>query len=382
MTRGFPAMRRQGITSRQAHADVPEGLFERELGRDGFYGPATQMFHAHPPTDWLDWEGPLRPRAFDLVKLAAPHCSPWAAPEILASAALRLRWWRPDGAMDFLARNADGDELLFVHAGGGDLYCDFGHLALRDGDYVVLPRGTTWRIEPEPATEIVLVEATGDAYGLPERGSVGRQAFFDPAALDVPDLDDSFRAQQDETEWRVVIRRRGALSTVTFPFNPLDAVGWHGDHAPVRLNWRDLRPIASDRMHLPPSVHATFVTSRFIVCTFAPRPIESGSGALPLPFFHSNEDFDEVLFYHRGTFTSRDDVHPGMLTFHPAGFSHGPHPAARERAKLGARNDTDEVAMMIDARDALEVGAPAAEVELREYVDSWRSHGARDPVRR
>ena len=142
MKRWIPFPRVEGRASRQAHADLPEGTFEREMSKEGFYGPATQMYHTHPPTGWTDWEGPLRPRAFDLTKLAAPTQSPWQAADVLANASLRLRVWRPAERMDHLVRNGDGDELLFVHEGRGDLFCDFGHLELRDGDYVMLPRGT------------------------------------------------------------------------------------------------------------------------------------------------------------------------------------------------------------------------------------------------
>ncbi len=378
MKRGFPVSRSEGIASRQAHADLPQGTYERELGRDGFYGAATHMHHRHPPTGWTSWEGPLRPRAFDLARLERRSSSPWDAPELLTSAAARIRWWRTDGAMETLARNGDGDELLFVHEGGGELFCDHGHLRLRDGDYVVLPRGTMWRLEPSGDATLLLIEATGEGFGLPERGLLGRHALFDPAVLDAAALVEAFRAQQDEREWRVEIRRRGVLSTVTFPFNPLDAVGWHGDHAPVRLNWRDIRPVVSARMHLPPSVHTTFTSERFVVCTFVPRPLESDPGALRLPFFHANDDYDEVIFYHRGTFVSRDHVHPGMLTFHPAGFTHGPHPGAFAAAERASRAETDEVAVMIDTRDALDVAALPDGVEWPGYVDSWRV-GANPP---
>jgi homogentisate 1,2-dioxygenase len=167
------------------------------------------------------------------------------------------------------------------------------------------------------------------------------------------------------------VRARGCLSTIHFPFNPLDAVGWKGTLVPVKLNWRDIRPIVSARYHLPPSVHTTFVAHRFVVCTFCPRPIESDPGALKLPFYHSNDDYDEVLFYHRGSFTSRDNIQPGMMSLHPSGFSHGPHPSAFASAARGTRSETDEVAVMLDARDALDVDTEAEALEWTGYVDSW-----------
>jgi len=369
----IPFPRVEGRASRQAHADLPEGTFEREMSKEGFYGPATQMYHTHPPTGWTDWEGPLRPRAFDLAKLATASPSPCKAASVLGNAHLRLRLWRTDGKMDHLVRNGDGDELLFVHEGGGHLFCDFGHLELRDGDYVLLPRGTLWRLEPAPAATLLLIEATNESYRLPERGIVGQQAVFDPGVLDTPRIDDAFRAQQDDTPWRVVIKRREALSTVRFPFNPLDAVGWHGTLAPVRLNWRDIRPLTSHRFHVPPSAHTTFVAGRFVVCTFCPRPFETDPGALKVPFFHNNDDYDEVIFYHRGEFFSRDNIHPGMITWHPCGFTHGPHPKALANMLEQKAPATNEVAVMIDARDALEMAPAASQVEWTGYVDSWKA---------
>jgi len=366
----FPRI--EGVASRQAHADLPEGTFEREISKEGFFGPATQMYHTHPPTGWTDWEGPLRPRAFDLNKLARPSASPWEAARFLSNGDVSIRLWQAQGSMDHLVRNGDGDELAFVHAGRGELFCDYGHLTFRDGDYLMIPRGTLWRIEcSEPAT-LLLVEASNGSYRLPDRGIAGQQAIFDAAILETPRIDDSFRAQRGDGAWRVVVKRRGALSTVRFPFNPLDAVGWHGTLAPVRLNWRDIRPLSSHRFHVPPSAHTTFVADRFVVCTFCPRPIESDPGALKVPFFHNNDDYDEVIFYHRGEFFSRDDIRPGMVTLHPGGFTHGPHPKAFAAGAKHARKETDEVAVMIDTRDALDVAPLAEGVESLRYVDSWK----------
>jgi homogentisate 1,2-dioxygenase len=365
----------EGRASRQAHADLPDGTYERELGKEGFFGPATHMHHAHPPTGWIDWEGPLRPRAFDLTKLTETAESPWAASSILHNAAVRMRMWRTDATMRHLVRNADGDELIFIHEGAGDLFCDYGHLSIRDGDYVMLPRGTMWRIDARGPMMALLIEATNDSFRLPEKGLVGRHAIFDPAVLDTPTIDEEFRAQQDESEWKVIIKRREALSTVTFPFNPLDAVGWHGDLVPVRVNWRDIRPLMSHRYHVPPSAHTTFLASRFVVCTFCPRPIESDPGALKVPFFHNNDDYDEILFYHRGDFFSRDNIHPGMMTVHPCGFAHGPHPKAFSTGAKAARKETDEVAVMLDTRDAVQIDDAAVAVEWAGYIDSWKGGG-------
>jgi homogentisate 1,2-dioxygenase len=371
---GYPRV--EGQASRQAHCDLPPGTYEREMSKEGFFGPAAFFHHRHPPTGWSDFEGPLRPRAFDLTRHEPAADSPWDAPEVLYNSHCRLRFWRAAGAMDHLVRNADGDELLFVHRGRGELFCDFGHLSFTAGDYVVLPRGTMWRIECAEPVQALLIEATNSSYLLPEKGLVGNHAIFDPAMLDTPRIDEAFLAQQGERPWRVAIKRRHAVSVATYPFNPLDAVGWHGDLSACRINVRDLRPLMSHRYHLPPSAHTTFLADRFVVCTFAPRPFETDPGALKVPFFHNNDDYEEVIFYHDGDFFSRDNIHPGMVTFHPSGFTHGPHPKALSRMLVQTKPATDEYAVMIDTRDALEVGTGMAACEWTGYVDSWKG-GAR-----
>ena len=366
----FPRV--EGQTPRQAHCDLPDGTYERELGREGFFGPATHMLHKHPPTGWVAWEGPLRPRALDLTKLTDLQQSPWLAREILYNANMRLRQWQLDSDMDHLVRNSDGDELLFIHAGNGELYCDYGQMPFSEGDYIVIPRGTQWRIACSEPVRMLLIEATDSAYQLPEKGMVGNHAIFDPALLVTPQINDAFRAQQTEDTWKVVVKRLGQYSTITYPFNPLDALGWQGDLVPVKINWRDIRPLMSHRYHLPPSAHTTFVAQGFVVCTFVPRPIESDPGALKVPFFHNNDDYDEIIFYHRGEFFSRDNIHPGMLTLHPCGFAHGPHPKALKTGAQHARKETDEVAVMLDTRHPVTVAELPEGIEDRRYVDSWR----------
>ncbi len=374
MSAGRPALpRAEGAVARQAHVDLPDGTYEREIGRDGFFGAAAHMYHRHPPTGWTAFEGPLRPRAFDTSGIAFAASHPWDATPLLFNAHVRMSLWKCAASMQTLARNSDGDQLLFVHAGSGDLFCDYGHLGFSEGDYLLLPRGTMWRIVVSEPVAALAIEASDGSFGLPERGLLGAHAIFDPGVLETPAIDARFRAQQDEREWQVVVKARGARSTITYPFNPLDAVGWKGDLAPLRLNWRDIRPVVSARYHLPPSAHTTFVAPRCVVCTFCPRPIESDPGALKVPFYHSNDDYDEVIFYHRGNFFSRDDIAPGMLTLHPRGFTHGPHPKALAASRTAPRTHTDEVAVMLDARDALEIAPEASALERPDYVHSWRA---------
>lgn len=276
--------------------------------------------------------------------------------------------------MPDLARNGDGDQLLFIHQGQGELFCDFGRLVYSTGDYLYLPRGTLWRLSPALPTAVLMIQATNTHFTLPDKGMLGGHALFDPAMLDIPQMDEAFRAHQDQSgAYRIEIKKRGQISVATYPYNPLDAVGWHGELAPARINVKDLRPVVSLRYHLPPSVHTTFVSDRFVVCTFAPRPFETDPGALKVPFFHNNDDYDEVLFYHAGDFFSRDNIDAGMMTFHPSGFTHGPHPKALKTMLVQPKAATDEYAVMIDTRDPLDVGEAAGTVENLAYVDSWKS---------
>jgi homogentisate 1,2-dioxygenase len=370
----IPVRAAQGRHSRQAHADLPEGTFEREVSKEGFFGPAAFFYHRRPPTGWTAFEGPLRPRAFDLAALNEAASSPWAAPVALRNAACEMRFWKLTQVMPALVRDADGDLLLFVHKGAGELFCDYGRLEYAPGDYLYLPRGTMWRLAPTSPTDVLTIEATGAHFTLPDKGMLGPHAVFDPAMLDTPMMDEAFRAHQDQPgAVSVEIKKRGAVSVATFPYNPLDAVGWRGDLAPVRLNVRDIRPVVSARYHLPPSAHTTFASERLVVCTFAPRPFETDPGAIKVPFFHNNDDYEEVIFYHAGDFFSRDHIGPGMMTFHPSGFTHGPHPKALSRMLVQPKAATDEYAVMIDVRDPLEVGEAAASVENPAYVDSWKT---------
>ncbi len=372
----IPVRAAQGIHSRQAHADMPAGTYEREISKEGFFGPAAFIHHPRPPTGWSSFEGPLRPRAFDLARLNEAQGSPWNAPVILQNAATEMRFWKLGEAMPGLARNADGDQLLFVHQGAGDLFCDYGHIAYEAGDYLYLPRGTMWRLSPAEPTAVLMIQATNSHFTLPDKGLLGGHALFDPAMLDTPELNEAFKAHQaQDGKTTVAVKKRGEVSTVTYPYNPLDAVGWHGELAPVRLNVRHIRPVVSHRYHLPPSVHTTFLSDRFVVCTFAPRPFETDPGALKVPFFHNNDDFDEVLFYHAGDFFSRDHIEAGMMTFHPSGFTHGPHPKALKNMLSQPKAATDEYAVMIDTRDPLDVGEAASTVENPDYVNSWRTPG-------
>ncbi|WP_232308380.1 homogentisate 1,2-dioxygenase [Thalassospira sp. MCCC 1A02898] len=284
---------------------------------------------------------------------------------------MELRYWKTESKMHALARNADGDTLIFVHNGSGALFCDYGHLPYCDGDYILLPRGTAWRIEPSELSEFMMIEATASAFKLPDASQGGPSA-INPMLFTLPRIDDAFIAQQDDAFWEIHIKRRGQVSTLTYPFNPLDAVGWEGDLCVVKLNWRDLAKHRSDGQRTPPAASCNFVTETFSISTFIPKVGEGESGIMRVPFYHSNEDADEFIFYHRGEFFSRGEIKAGMATFHPSGFPHGPHPSAYQTKMVKAPVETEEVAIMIDSRAFLTVDESIPDgAEWKAYVKTW-----------
>jgi len=365
----------RGRVATQAHVGIPDGTVEEEYARNGFFGRYAHLYREHAPVGWTRIEGPLRPRLYDLARVPAGDYLASRIP-LLANADCKIQVAVVREPMAYLFRNADADELLFVHAGAGRLETDFGPLAYEPGDYLVIPRGTTYRLAPTSETRLLVVETTGE-LAVPDRGMLGQHALFDPAVIRVPSPDEKSTlapiaaASGGNAEWRVVIQRQGHLTSVFYPHCPLDVVGWKGTLTVWQLNVRDIRPVSSDRYHLPPSAHTTFVAPNVAICTFAPRPLENGDPrALKVPFYHSNIDFDEVLFYQAGEFFSRDGIRPGMLTFHPQGIHHGPQ--ARAAARAPAAQRTEEIAVMIDTRRPLDVCPPATPYEREDYWKSWQ----------
>ncbi|MGH2830711.1 MAG: homogentisate 1,2-dioxygenase, partial [Actinomycetota bacterium] len=366
----FPLSR--GKVAKQAHVGLPDGTFEEEHGRESFAGRASHLYRMHPPTVWVRIDGPLRPRAFDLGALKPPDATDPVAEWGLVAGndEVRLYVSRRSEPMPYYLRDADGDVCYFVHRGAGLLETDYGPLRFSDGDYLVLPKGTTHRVVPDGEVFLFVIEGSGE-FRIPDRGMLGRHAQFDPGVLEVPHPD----PHEESGEFEVRVKRGGVSTRLIYPHHPLDVVGWQGDLCPMRLNVSDFRPIVSPRYHLPPSVHCTWANDGFEVCTFAPRPTETGDPeALRVPFFHSNIDRDEVLFYHEGQFFSRAGIQPGMMTLHPQGLHHGPQAAAIEASKT--KEFADEVAIMVESEHPLVVSDEAGAVEIDGYATSWaRGYG-------
>lgn len=363
----FPLQK--GRIARQAHVGVPEGTFEEEHGRKGFYGRSAHLYHAHPPTGWIRFEGRLRPHRFDLNHLSpSDRTDPRGTPlAFLGNADLRISVSRRSHAMPFYVRNADWDELWFVHRGSGTLETDFGPLRYVQGDYLVVPRAVTYRFLPDPGESFLLLTESRGEFELPEKGLLGQHALFDPAVIDVPE---PAAHLDDDREWEVRILADGEWSSVFYPWNPLDVVGWKGDLVAWKLNIAAIRPVMSHRAHLPPSAHTTLVTPGAVVCSFVPRPLEEDEQAQRVPFFHRNTDYDEFLFYHDGDFFSKDDIRPGMATLHPRGIHHGPHPKAL--ANQHRKTHTDEYAVMLDGLNPIRVLEAGEACEDPDYWRSWQ----------
>ncbi len=360
----------QGVFTPQPHVQIPDGTYEEEHARQGFFGKTSHLYHRHPPTGWLRIEGPLKPRAYSVAQLEGQT---FAQPDVfLKNADVQLGIAKFKRDLDAFIRNADGDEVRFVHEGAGQLETDYGDISYRKGDYLVISRGTTYRFATQVQNTHLVIESASEMT-LPDRGMLGRHAQFDPMVMRVPQLPDGERKSGANSagEFELRIKREKQWTRVFYPWNPMNAAGWKGDLAPWALHVDDIRPIVSPRFHLPPSVHTTFLGRNFVVCSFLPRPLESEPGAMKVPFYHRNIDFDEVIFYHAGNFFSREGISAGAVTWHPQGIHHGPHPNAAKNVQ--DKTTTEEIAVMVDTFNPLRATSEAESVEYTEYAMSWRA---------
>lgn len=359
----------KGQYSKQAHVAIPKGLYEEEFGREGFYGPVSHLYHQHAPTGWSRIEGPLKPQAFNGVKASdlLPELSHFSSRvTLMYNADVAIGVLKQTKADPWFVRNIDGDDIFFVHKGQGQLESDFGTLSFELGDYLVIPKGTTYRLCPTEQSVLLTIQSTSRLLP-PDRGLLGQHALYDPGVLVTPEPKALI---EGGPEWEVRIKRQNQVTSVFYPYHPIDTVGWKGDLSVFKLNVRDMRPVMSHRMHLAPSIHTTLTGHGFVLCTFLPRPLESDPEAIRVPFYHRNIDYDEVLFYHAGDFFSRDGISPGMITLHPQGIHHGPHPNAMKAS--WTKTHTEEIAVMVDTVSPLTLTEAAKAVEWGEYWQSWK----------
>lgn len=363
-------LKTRGKVPNQAHVGISDGQYEEEHGRNGFAGAVSHLYRTHPPTAWIKIEGKLRPRAFACTQISEALLSMTTqSVRILQSqdAKVSISWQRE--TMPHFVRNADADEVHFVHRGRGRFETDYGVLPYEPGDYVVVPKGTTYRTHVDYGPSFSLIVETPVPMVVPDRGALGQHALFDKGVLLAPELEPLDHVRTTGPTWEVHIKHHDEWTRIVYPFYPMDVVGWKGDLWVAKLNVRDFRPVVSPRYHLPPSVHQTFQAGGCLISTFAPRPLESDPEALRVPFYHRNTDYDEVLFYHDGEFFSRAGIRPGTLTLHPQGIHHGPQPQAIQASKTKVA--TSEVAVMVESKAPFTVLPETESVEIKDYALSW-----------
>lgn len=354
-----------GIHTKQAHVKIPENLYEEEHGRKGFFGRVSHLYHKNKPTDWVKIEGQLKPR--NLPPLFHEKDLNNRFVKFLYNKDLEVYLGTLSENPKSFFRNADFDEMYFIHEGEGRIETIYGHIPFSKGDYIIIPRGTTYKTFIKTPVKALKVESNSE-FEDPSRGILGPNALYDQTAKFIPEA--ALGSEQDLLEYHIDIKHHGEITRVTYPFNPLDALGWKGSLYAWKISIYDYCPINSHRYHIPPSGHTMFVAKDFVVCSFVARPLEHTSeGVLKVPFFHSNIDYDEILFYHQGNFFSRDNIDAGAITFHPQGIHHGPHPKAFKNAN---NNEfTDEFAVMIDTRNPLKMTPEFEKFENKDYWKSW-----------
>ena len=389
----MPYYQRVGEIPRKRHTQFrsPAGsLYAEELmGVEGFSADSALLYHRHLPTAIVDAVAvddvrggfapnhPLKPRHFRTQDLT------WDSPgDVDAVTGRRTLFGNSDVVIGFavatkpspLYRNAVGDELLYVQGGSGTIETLYGALTVGDGDYVVLPTSTTYRVIPDDELRLLTVEASGHV-GPPKRYLSAKGQFLEHSPYCERDLRTPTEPLLvDGEDVDVLVRHRAGLTRFTYANHPFDVVGWDGCLYPWVFNIRDFEPITG-RVHQPPPVHQTFEGPNFVVCSFMPRKVDYHPESIPVPYNHANVDSDELMFYVGGNYEARkgSGIGIGSLSLHPSGFTHGPQPGAAE-ASIGA-DFFDETAVMIDTFRPLEFGEAATDCEDPRYAWTWAKRG-------
>ena len=271
---------------------------------------------------------------------------------------------------DYFFKNADADEVIFIHEGSGKLRSVYGSIDFKYGDYLVIPRGTIYLMEfdnennrlfiIESFSPVVTPKRYRNEFGqLLEHSPFCERDIRQPKDLETYDL---------KGEFEVLIKKQGMIYPYTYATHPFDVVGWDGNHYPYAFSIHDFEPITG-RVHQPPPVHQTFEARNFVICSFVPRLYDYHPQAIPAPYNHSNIDSDELLYYVDGDFMSRKSVSRGQITLHPGGIPHGPHPGTVEKS-IGAKA-TAELAVMIDTFKPLWLTKEAVRINMPDYYKSW-----------
>ena len=391
----------------------PDGaLYSEEVfGTEGFAGPTSTLYHIHPPTQVMGWK-PMYSTKPEYVETEVmrmrhlrsapmqPKGDPITGRVILfGNADCEMSVCAPAEAMNYHYKNAMGDECIFIHHGSGTVYSAFGTLKFGPKDYIIMPKGVTYRMEFDdlgtpkqgtpalragsadvpPGSEsrgtqpkfLVIETANGSHIGPPRRYVAKETSQFLEHApycerdLRMPQLPLTF---DEAGRFEVRIKARDCVHSYTYDYHPLDVVGWDGCYYPYIFNIDDFSPIVA-KHHMPPPTHQTFEAHNFVICSFCPRPLDFHPLAIPVPYNHSNLDSDEVLYYVEGNYKARKGIESGSLTLHPQGIPHGPHPGTIE-ASLGA-TFTNELAVMCDTFRPLFPTKAALAMDDSNYPRSW-----------
>ncbi|MFJ8812148.1 homogentisate 1,2-dioxygenase [Amycolatopsis thermoflava] len=375
---------------------TPEGglYYEELMGEEGFSSDSSLLYHRNIPSAIVDstvWElpnltteanHPLRPRHLKLHELFPGE--EWKSNDVVTGRRLVLGngdvriSYVVAGEASPLYRNSIGDECVYIESGEGVVETVFGVLPFRQGDYVILPRATTHRWVPDGPVRAYAIEAnshiTPPKRYLSKYGQLLEHAPYCERDLHGP----TEPLLVEGTDVEVLIKHRGSTGIVgtrfVYPQHPFDVVGWDGCLYPYTFNVSDFEPITG-RVHQPPPVHQVFEGDNFVVCNFVPRKVDYHPLSIPVPYYHSNVDSDEVMFYCGGDYEARkgSGIGQGSISLHPGGHSHGPQPGAYERS-IGVEF-FDELAVMVDTFRPLELGEGGRAAEDPNYAWTWAGRG-------
>jgi len=359
-------------------------LYSEELvSTEGFSSDYSLLYHIHPPTRILQTDLPaaidiriaeekmLKHRSFDGFKLIAQDDYLNSRKPILVNKDVHISLAAPKQSLTrYFYKNADADELIFIHEGNGKITTVYGELEFGYGDYIHIPRGTIYQVQFEKETNRLFIVESFSPIRYPKKyvsryGQLLENSPYCERDMRTP----VFTEARDETgDFLVRIKKQGMLYGIHYGNHPFDVVGWDGCCYPYIFSIHNFEPITG-RVHQPPPVHITFEGNNFVVCSFVPRLFDYHPLSIPVPYNHSNIDSDELLYYVDGNFMSRENVTKGMMTLHPAGIPHGPHPGTVEKS-LGAK-ETRELAVMVDTFHPLSLTDTALAIENAGYTTSW-----------
>ena len=363
----------------------PNGeLYAEELfSTEGFSNDYSLLYHIYPPTEIIKTDTPvnvqpvvreekmLQHRSLEGFQLKPEKDYLDSRKAVLVNNDLHIVLAAPqEGNKDYFFKNADADEMIFVHVGTGTLLTMYGEIKFGYGDYLVIPRGTVYQIQFDTPDNRLFIVESFTPIRYPKRylsytGQLMEHAPFCERDIRTPS---NLKTIDQTGDFVIKTKKQGILYGLHYAHHPFDVVGWDGCCYPYAFSIHDFEPITG-RVHQPPPVHQTFETKSFVVCSFVPRLFDYHPDAIPAPYNHSNIDSDEVLYYVDGDFMSRKHVTRGMINLHPAGIPHGPHPGAVQRS-IGAK-ETRELAVMVDTFRPLQLTEEALRIENEGYVMSW-----------